>query len=390
LAVQVEAQDRGDLVRRVLLPVGAILGIVIIVVGLRVMADPRAGQNLLAFIYDLTGNTEGAAALRQNRGDLVLAKVVLAAVALVIGVGGIWMLYSGASAIVGLLKPALQERILPWVFILPALLLLFVYLVYPTVATLLTSFTTNTNGDVLRNYREMITPPFLAIFRNNIIWLVAATAGSVGLGLLIAGLVDRVRREALAKTFIFIPLAISLVGASVIWRFVYAWRPEGQPQFGLFNAVWTKFGAEPVDLLQRPPINTFALIMIMIWLQTGFAMVVLSAAIKGVSTEVIEAARMDGATERQLFFGIIVPIIKGSIVTVATTIAIAVLKIFDIVYVMTQGRADTDVVANRMFLEMFQFFNDGRAAALAVVLFVAVLPIMFVNLRNLRHQGIGT
>jgi alpha-glucoside transport system permease protein len=219
--------------------------------------------------------------------------------------------------------------------------------------------------------------------------LVVATAGSVGLGLLIAGLVDRVRREALAKTFIFLPLAISLVGASVIWKFVYQWRPEGQPQYGLLNAIWTGLGFDPVTWIATPTVNTFALIVIMIWLQTGFAMVVLSAAIKGVSVEVIEAARLDGASERQIFSGIIVPIIKGSIITVATTIAIAVLKIFDIVYVMTGGQGDSDVVANRMFREMFQFDNDGRAAALAVVLFVAVLPIIFVNVRNLNKQGIG-
>ncbi len=140
---------------------------------------------------------------------------------------------------------------------------------------------------------------------------------------------------------------------------------------------------------RHPADQHVRLIVIMIWLQTGFAMVVLSAAIKGVSVEVLEAARLDGASERQTFFSIIVPIIKGSIITVATTIAIAVLKIFDIVYVMTGGRSDTDVVANRMFLEMFQFFNDGRAAALAVVLFLAVLPIMYVNVRNLNKQGIG-
>jgi alpha-glucoside transport system permease protein len=389
MADAVAAKERQSTLGRLLVPLAAVLGIVVIVIGLRVLADPRAGQNLLAFIYELIGNTEGAAALRRNAGDLTLAKILLAVVALLVGVGGVWMLFTGASALVGLLHPRYQERILPWVFVVPALLLLTIYLVYPTIATFISSFTLNTGGDPLRNYREMLTPPFLAIFRNNLIWLVVGTAGSVGLGLVIAGLVDRVRREALAKTFIFLPLAISLVGASVIWRFVYAWRPEGGAQYGLFNAVWTAFGASPVNLLQSPPINTFALIVIMIWLQTGFAMVVLSAAIKGVSVEVIEAARLDGASERQLFFGVIVPIIKGSIITVGTTIAIVVLKIFDIVYVMTQGRSDTDVVANRMFLEMFQFFNDGRAAALASVLFVAVLPIMIVNVRNLRRQGVG-
>ncbi len=376
---------------RFLVPLGAVLGIAIVIVGVKLLADPRAGQNMLASIYEFLGNNEGAAQLRQNQGDVFVSKVLLAIVALAVGVGGIWMIYTGASAIVGLLHPRHQERILPWVFVVPALGLLTVYLVYPTIATVITSFTENTGGDPLLNYRELLTAPFLAILRNNLVWLVVATGGSVGLGLIIAGLVDRVRREALAKTFIFIPLAISLVGASVIWRFVYQWVPEGQPQYGLLNAIWTGLGGDPVPWTGNVgfPVNTLALIVIMIWLQTGFAMVVLSAAIKGVSLEVIEAARLDGAAERQIFFRVIVPIIKGSIITVATTIAIAVLKIFDIVYVMTGGRSDTDVVANRMFLEMFQFFNDGRAAALAVVLFVAVLPIIFINVRNLSKQGIG-
>jgi len=385
----IAAKGRETTLSRWLMPLAGIIGLVVLVVGLRVLADPLAGQNLLANIYDLLGNEAGADQLRRNQGDLLLAKILLAFVALIVGVGGVWLLYTGMSAIVGLFSPRLQERIIPWVFIVPALLLLTMYLIYPTIATLVASFTDGTRGDPLRHYRELTTGPFLALFRNNLIWLVVGTAGSVGLGLLIAGLVDRVRREALAKTFIFLPVAISLVGASVIWRFVYQWRPEGQAQYGLLNAVWTSVGFDPVPWIQTAPINTFALIMIFVWIWTGFAMVVLSAAIKGVSVEVIEAARLDGASERQIFFGVIVPIIKGSIITVATTIAIAVLKIFDIVYVMTGGRFDTDVVANRMFLEMFQFFNDGRAAALASVLFIAVLPLMIINVRNLRRQGVG-
>jgi alpha-glucoside transport system permease protein len=388
-AVRVREQE--TLLGRWLAPIGGIIGLVVLVVGLKLLADPLAGQNMLASIYDFLGNSAGATALRRNQGDLLIAKILLAIVALIVGVGGIWMLYAGISSIVGLLSPKRQGQILPWVFIIPAVVLLAMYLIYPMISTTILSFTANLDrsGDPLTHYKALLGGQYLAIFRNNAIWLVVATLGSVGLGLLIAGLVDRVRREALAKTFIFLPLAISLVGASVIWRFVYQWRPEGQPQYGLLNAIWTGLGFDPVTWTATPPINTFALIVIMIWLQTGFAMVVLSAAIKGVSVEVIEAARLDGASERQIFTGIIVPIIKGSIITVATTIAIAVLKIFDIVYVMTGGRGDTDVVANRMFLEMFQFFNDGRAAALAVVLFVAVLPIMFVNVRNLNKQGIG-
>jgi alpha-glucoside transport system permease protein len=382
------ARDQPDEgLRRFLLPVGALVGLIIVALGLVVLTDREGGLKLLASIYDLTGNSEGAAALRRGVGDTVLAKFLLAGIALAVGVGGVWLLYTGVSASVALLKPKWQGRLMPWVFTVPALALLAVYLVYPTIATIGTSLTED--GGAERNYGALLEPQFVTILRNNVLWLVFATGGSVLLGLVIAGLVDRVRREALAKTFIFLPLAISLVGASVIWGFVYDVNPASQPQTGLLNAVVVTAGGDPVRWLQTPVMNTFALIAIMIWLQTGFAMVVLSAAIKGVSVEVIEAARLDGASERQIFFGVIVPIIKGSIITVATTIAIAVLKIFDIVYVMTGGRSETDVVANRMILEMFQFFNDGRAAALAVLLFVAVLPVMYINLRNLRQQGIG-
>ena len=230
----------------------------------------------------------------------------------------------------------MQARIIPWVFVAPALTLLGIYLVYSTGVTIWESIV----GDkgFSDNYGQILKPDGLAAIRNNIIWLVLGTGGSVGLGLVIAAMFDRVRREALAKTFVFLPLAISLVGASVIWRFVYEWRPANQPQYGLLNAVWTSFGGQPINWVATPPINTYLLVLIMVWLQTGFAMVVLSAAIKGVSTEVMEAARMDGANERQLFLKVVVPIIKGSIITVATTVAIVVLKVFDIVYVMTGGR----------------------------------------------------
>jgi alpha-glucoside transport system permease protein len=172
---------------------------------------------------------------------------------------------------------------------------------------------------------------------------------------------------------------------------MYAWQPPGEPQFGLVNAAWTSLGNEPVAFMQvaSPPVNTLALIVIMIWLQTGFAMVVLSAALKGVPSEVLEAARSDGANERQVFFRIVMPMIRPTIIAVGTTVAIAILKVFDIVYVMTGGRFETEVIANRMFNEMFAFRNFGRASAIAVILFIAVVPIMIVNIRNLRRQGIG-
>jgi alpha-glucoside transport system permease protein len=389
MAIQSRDQVEVSAVRRFAPVLAALVGIGIVAVGVVILLDRNASSNVLASIYDAIGNTQAAEELRRGVGDQLLAKLVLAGVALVVGVGGIWMLYIGVSAVVGLLSPRWQGRILPWVFVIPAMVLLTVYLVYPTIGTIITSFTVQTDGDPLANYKQLTSPLFLDIIRNNIIWLIVGTGGTVLLGLLIAGLFDRVRRESLAKTFVFLPLAISFVGASVIWRFMYEWKPAGKPQIGTVNAVWTALGQDPVRWVQQQPINTFALIFIFIWLQTGFAMVVLSAAIKGVSTEVQEAARLDGASERQLFLRVIVPMIRGSIITVATTIAIVDLKVFDIIYVMTGGRNGTDVIANRMFQEFYEFFNDGRAAALATLLFIAVLPVMFINVRNLRRQGVG-
>jgi alpha-glucoside transport system permease protein len=232
------------------------------------------------------------------------------------------------------------------------------------------------------------------------VWLLIAPAVSVVVGLAFAALADRVRSESVAKSFVFMPLAISFVGASVIWRFIYAWKPAGQPQIGVFNAIWVWAGGilvnlglldqvEPIAWLQVIPWNTIFLIVIMIWLQVGFAMVVLSAAIKGVPVELTEAARIDGATELQSFFRITVPSIRGSILTVYTTIAIAVLKVFDIIFVTTGGNLDTSVVAVRMYQEMFRFRNFGQATTMAVILLVAVIPIMVLNIRNLRRQGVG-
>jgi alpha-glucoside transport system permease protein len=368
------------------LPIAILVGLLLAAAGVWVLVEPDGGQNLLAWIYELTGNPAGAQALRNGGGDQFFAKLLLAAIALFVGVGGIWLLFTGASMLAERFPPNIRDRILPWIFVSPALLLLAVFLVYPAVATVIGSFQNNDGEFTLANWASLATAPFLEILSNNAIWLVFATGGSVGLGLLVAALFDRIKRESLAKVFVFTPLAISLVGATVIWSFVYAWQPASQPQFGLLNAIWTAFGNDPVPWATTFPVNIPAQILIMIWLQTGFAMVVLSAAIKGVSVEVLEAARLDGASERQIFFGVIVPLIRGSIITVATTIGIATLKIFDIVMSISGGRNQDDVVAVRMFTEMFQFFNDGRAAALATVLFIAVLPVMIVNLRNFRRQ----
>ncbi|HSL25133.1 MAG TPA: sugar ABC transporter permease, partial [Acidimicrobiia bacterium] len=290
----------------------------------------------------------------------------------------------------------------PYVFVVPAVVVVGVYLIYPTVLTIIQSITEVPEGaGAFHNYSEAFTDPeVLQALRNNLVWLLVAPITAVVIGLAFAALVDRVRRESLAKTFVFMPLAISMVGAAVIWRFMYAWKPPGQVQIGLINALWVGIGrflvdlgwveqVEPIAWMQVIPLNTLALIAIFVWVWVGFAMVVLSAAIKGVPSELIEAARIDGASEMQSFLRVTIPSIWGSILTVFTTASIAVLKIFDIIFVMTGGNFDTSVVAVRMYDEMFRFRNFGQATTMAVILLLAVVPIMIVNIRNLRRQGIG-
>jgi alpha-glucoside transport system permease protein len=377
----------GDLAGRFVRAVAVVTALALIWVGLDIIRDPDGPARLFTAFYDLIGQTSTADTIRARGLDPLQSKLTVMAIALVIGTGGVWLLYVGLNGAVDLLG-GWSEHVRPYVFIGPAVAMLGVFLIGPAALTIIASATEDEG--LIANWGFVLTSPEMWLaFRNNIAWLVLGTGGSVVIGLVVATLVDRVKREALAKTFVFLPLAISMVGASVVWRFVYAWQPEGEPQIGSVNAVWTGLGNEPVPWLQVPPLNTLALIVIMIWLQTGFAMVVLSAALKGVPSEVIEAARMDGAGEASVFFRVVVPMIRGTLIAVATTVAIAILKVFDIVYVTTGGRFDTEVLANRMFTEMFVFRNFGIASAIAVILFIAVIPIMVVNIRNLRRQGIG-
>ncbi len=373
--------------RAFLLPLGAILALFGVALALWFVFDQRASANTAAILYDLIGNSTEAEALRAGSGNQVVPKVILAAVALALGIGGIWLFYTGLNWVVMRLSPRWRGRLLPWVFVGPALALLTVFLVWPLVRTVIISLT---KGDGLGNWQWALTDPANhQMYINNVLWLVVGVAGAVGLGLLVAGIFDRVKYESVAKTFVFLPLAISLIGASTIWQFVYTWRPESASQIGLLNAIWVGLGQEPVRWIQTPDyrLNTFLLIIVLIWLQVGFSMVVLSAAIKGVPTEITEAASLDGANERQQFIRIVVPMIRGSLIMVTITTAIVVLKVFDIVFVMTGGRFNTDVVANQMYLQAFQFFNEGRGAVLATVLFLAVLPMALLNVRNIRRQG---
>lgn len=298
---------------------------------------------------------------------------------------------------------------IPWLWLAPALALLGVFLVYPVVDTLRRSFLDERSKSFVGfdNYRFIIENPQPLVsdthsaLLNNVMWLTLFTAATVALGLTLAVLTGRVRYEAVAKSAIFIPMAISFVAASVIWRFMYEFNTD----IGTLNATVTSLGGEPTawlqdtgapqtwltergpDTLPRPiQINNLALILVGVWMWTGFAMVILSAGLKGISTEVLEAARVDGANEWQIFRRIILPILSPTIMVVATTLVIQGLKKFDLVWVMTGGRFKTDVVATLFYKEAFRIGDFGVGAALAVVLLLWVLPIMVISIRRFQFQ----
>lgn len=316
-------------------------------------------------------------------------KLVVAGIAILWGVGGVAALYLISNWVVERLPTSMRAILQPYVFVGPALAILTWYLLFPTLRSFYLSFfnAKSTTFVGLKNYIYAFTAPaMLESFRNNLLWVVVGTGFSVLFGLLIAILADRSRFERVAKSLIFLPMAISLVGAGVIWRFIYYYKPGGEEQIGLLNAIVVALGGDPVAWLTLRPWNNLFLIVIMIWLQTGYAMVLLSAAIKGVPDELLEAARIDGANEIQVFSKIIVPTIMGTIITVATTIVIFSLKIFDIVFVMTNGNFGTEVMASQQYKQMFKFQDFGRGSAVAIVLLVAVIPVMIYNLKQFREQ----
>ena len=316
---------------------------------------------------------------------------VIAIVAIIWGVGGVAALFLLANAFIEQLPARWKTRLTPFVFVGPAVAILAWYLFIPSLRSLYSSLLNadQTQFVGLDNYVYAFTSaPMLESFRNNLLWLVLGTGLSVIFGLLVAVLADRThpRFETIVKSLIFLPMAISMVGASVIWRFIYAFVPAGSAQYGLLNAIVVGLGGDPVAWISLRPWNNLFLIVIMIWLQTGYAMVIQSAAIKGIPAELLEAARIDGANEVQVFFRITIPYIQGTIVTVATTIVIFTLKIFDIVQAMTGGNFGTQVIANEQYRQMFRAFHFGRGAAIAVVLLLAVIPVMYYNLRQFSEQ----
>jgi alpha-glucoside transport system permease protein len=322
----------------------------------------------------------------------MLANRLSLALAAVIGVPALLVGYIAlAEYLVSRLAPVRRAQVRPWLWIAPALILVTVYLIYPVINTIILSFqnANSTQWVGLDNYIYFFTNGnTLTAFKNSALWLVFLTAFTVTIGFLLAVLFDRLppKLETTSKAIVFLPMAISFVAAGVIWRLQYAYNPPGSPQTGTLNAILATFGAAPIAWLVNRTTNNAALIAVGIWMWVGFALVILSAGLKGISKEVLEAARVDGANEWQLFWRIITPMMGSTIAVVATTMVITALKAFDIVYVMTSGNYGTDVIANRMYTEMFNIRNFGRASAVAVVLLLTIIPVMIVNIRRFRAQ----
>ena len=272
-------------------------------------------------------------------------------------------------------------------FLAPALILVSIGLVYPAIRTSILAFQDSSGDWTLDNFVWTFTQPAaIRTLINTVIWVLLVPTFATAVGLAYAVFIDKSRGERYYKAILFMPIAISFVGASVIWKFVYEYRSGDREQIGLLNAIVVAFGGEPVQWLQTDPINTILLIVVMIWVQTGFAMVVLSAAIKGIATEQIEAAQLDGTNAWQRFTNVTIPGIRGALVVVVTTISIATLKVFDIVRTMTAGNFNTSVVANEMYTQAFRASEIGRGSALALILLVLVLPIIIYNVNVLRKQ----
>lgn len=337
--------------------------------------------------------------------DSAAPRGVIALVAIIWGVGGVAILYWVFNNLVEKLPEEWTSRLQPFVFVGPAMAILGWYLAVPALRTFWISLFDRDGPPAdlslfaqiasdsfvgLSNYLAVFTERvMLEAFRNNIMWIVFGSTLSVTFGLLVAVLADRSRFEKLAKSFIFLPMAISFVGASIIWNFIYEFRPANQAQIGLLNAIVVGLGGAPrawpqwVDIA---PWNNLFLIVIVVWLQAGFAMVLFSAALKGIPEELMEAGRIDGANEFQIFFRIMIPYIQGTIVTVWTTIVIFTLKIFDVVWVMTGGQFGTHVISTQFYRQAFTADNKGFGSAIAIVLLVAVIPVMIYNLRQFREQ----
>ncbi len=285
-----------------------------------------------------------------------------------------------------------RPRVRPWLWMAPALVLLAGFLVYPALHTAVLSLRSADGSRFvgLAQYAEIFTArSMLTVLRTNLLWLLLFPTVTVVLGLLVAVLTDRVRYAWAVQTALFVPMAISLVAAGVIWKFMYQFQPSGAAQLGTVNAVLTAVvpGFTPRAWLFDRALNNPALVFVLVWMWVGFAMVILHAAIRGIEPALVEAARLDGASELQVFFRITLPLVRPTVAVVATTLVVGVLKVFDVVYVMTNGSLDTEVVANRMYKEMFTYGDFGRASAFATLLLLAILPILWLHVRRFTRKA---
>jgi len=320
-------------------------------------------------------------------------KILNAVIAIIGGIGGAIIIFWILNKLAESLKGRWEDRVKPWMFAGPAILAIAVYLIYPAVVTVQYSFA---NADTtayvgLQNYIDLFTDNgFLSVLFNNLLWIVVVPAMTVVLGLGVAVLADRLRPkgEKTSKTFIFLPMAISFVGAATIWRTIYDYQPEGTPQTGMLNAVRAFFGKPPVFWYGESTLhfNSLLLMIILIWTGVGFAMVLLSSAIKSVPEDTVEAGRIDGAGERRIFFNIIVPQIWPTVITVFITVLIGVMKVFDIVYVTTNGAFNTDVIGRLFYDELYTQGNNGAASAIVVILMIMITPVLVYQIRHFRRE----
>ena len=349
---------------------------------------------LLGLLISLAILAGGFVLLRnvQTQQSSSVSPIVTAGLAILWGVGGLVLLFVTLYQVVERLPKPWPARLEPWVFVGPALIMLIWTLALPALRTFLLSLqdANSVNFVGLQNYLGVFSDQgMLTVFRNNLMWMLFGTSLTVSFGLLVAVLADRSRFETLAKGLIFLPMAISFVGAGVIWNFVYAVKPSDAPQIGLLNSIVVGLGGKPEAWTAfNPPWNNFFLIAIVIWLQTGYSMVLFSAAIKGIPAEILEAGRVDGATEPQVFFQIMIPYIMTTIITVGTTIVIFTLKIFDVVIVMTGGQYGTSVIATEFYRQYFTYNNNGYGSAIATILLIAVMPVMAYNLRQFAQREV--
>lgn len=318
-------------------------------------------------------------------------KLLNALIAIIGGIGGAMLLYWILNKLTESLKGRWENRVKPWAFAGPAILAIGVYLIYPAIITIQYSFANEDSSAYvgLTNYTDLLTDSeFVGVLFNNLLWILIVPAATVILGLGVAVLADRLapKGEKLTKTVIFLPMAISMVGAATIWRAIYEFQPTGTPQTGLLNAVAGLFDKGPYSWYQIDTLhlNSLLLMIILIWTQVGYSMVLLSSAIKSVPEDTVEAGRIDGAGERRIFFNIVVPQIWGTVVTVFITVLIGVMKVFDVVYVTTNGAFNTDVVGRRFYAELFTNGNNGYAAAIVVLLMIAIVPVLIYQVRHFK------